>query len=104
LGGLVWSGLVQGEGGEGGRRWVGWGGLTVVVVHDVVDVVDGQAAVGADVAGDTVAGDTVADDLVVEVGFLASLAGDQCCCDVVLGWHVYRGTERGGMGFGTDLC
>jgi len=78
LGGLVWSGLVQGEGGEGGRRWVGWGGLTVVVVHDVVDVVDGQAAVGADVACDA-----VADDLVVQPGFLASLAGDQCCCDKV---------------------
>ena len=31
------------------------GGLTVVVVHDVVDVVDGQAAVGADLACDAVA-------------------------------------------------
>lgn len=51
------------------RKW--WGGLTVVVMHDVVDVVDGQAAVGADVACDA-----LADDLVVEAGFLASFAGD----------------------------
>lgn len=60
--------------GEGGGC-DGVGQLTVVEVHDVVEVVDGQAAVGADVACDA-----VADGLVVETGFVAALAGDESGC------------------------
>ncbi len=47
------------------------GGRTVVEMHDVIDVVDGQAAVSAYVPSDVVG---------VGVRFLAAFAGDERCC------------------------